>query len=50
MADPKKYPRVVFRLTAEDQALLEPLREKLALRSHAAVLRKALRELAKRTP
>jgi hypothetical protein len=41
-------PRVVFTLKPEDRAYLEPLRVKLALRSHGAVLRKALRDLATR--
>jgi hypothetical protein len=42
-------PRLIFTMTKEDQALLEPLRVKLGLRSHAAVMRKLLRDAAKRT-
>jgi hypothetical protein len=45
--DEKPKPKFAFRLSPEDQALLEPLRQKLALRSHGAVVRKALRDLAK---
>lgn len=47
MADAQKHPRFAFRLKPEDVALLEPLRVKLGLRSHGAVLRAALRALAK---
>lgn len=48
MSEKTDKPRFAFRLKPEDVALLEPLRAKLALRSHGAVLRKALRDLAKR--
>ncbi len=41
------HPKFAFRLRPEDLALLEPLRVKLALRSHAEVVRLALRNLAK---
>lgn len=40
-------PRIVFTLKPEDHATLEPLRKKLGFRSHAAVLRQALRDYAK---